>query len=258
MLKSLAATAALLALLGTTAAQAQVIVYNNTTTLKSAFANDGATDTNLVTNLVADDINPLKGNAGRGVTQFTFSVFNGATVAVTAAVHIRFYDDQAPGFSGGPGNFIGGVDFSPASFTGGNSISLFTYTAPTGTTVFNIPSDDSLWAGVTFDAVGLSTTAANLNLLGQGLYNPATIGGSDNRFFISDNPGLFSSSNPGGASTYSFGAGGPVANFGWKFQIAAAPEPSAWMGLLVGGLGLSLLGLRAYKRRLDDAFGEPA
>lgn len=267
MLKHIAASTALLALLGS-AAQAQTL-YNNTTTLRSAFSYNqapnggGATSSNLVTDLVADDLNPVAGSAGKSVTQFTFSVFNGATVNVLAAVHVRFYDDQGSdpaGFSNnGPGTYLGGVDFLPQMFTGNGSVSLLTYTAAAGTAVFTIPKDNSLWAGVTFDAFGLTTTAANLNQLGQGLYNAPTVGGSDNMFFISDSPGLFASSKPAGDPGYSFGAS-PVANFGWRLVSApaAAPEPSQFAALLVGSLGLGLLGLRAYKRRLEDAFGDPA
>lgn len=264
MLKHLAVSTALLALLGSAAQAQTTTIYNNTTTLKSAFENGGATAGNMVTDLVADDLNPVAGSAGKAVTQFTFSVFNGATVNVLAAVHVRFYDDfgtDANGFvTDGPGTYLGGVDYLPTTFTAGN-VSLFTYTAAPGTAVFTIPKDNSLWAGVTFDANSATTSAANLNMLGQGLFNPPTVGGSDNMFFISDNPGLFASSNPAGSPDYSFGPGGPVANFGWKLQIAtpaAAPEPSSFAALGVGVLGLGLLGLRAYKRRLEDAFGEPA
>lgn len=269
MLKHLAVSAGLLALLGPMAQAQTTTIYNNTTTLKSAFPyaqapnGGGATSSNLVTDLVADDLNPIAGSAGKNVTQFTFSVYNGATVAVTAAVHVRFYDDfgtDANGFvTDGPGTYLGGVDYLPMSFTAGN-VSLITYTAAPGTAVFTIPKDDSLWAGVTFDANPATTTADNLNMLGQGLFNPPTVGGSGNMFFISDNPGLFASSNPAGSPDYSFGAS-PVANFGWRLQIAtpaAAPEPSAWAGLFAGSLGLGLLGLRASKRRPQDALGDPA
>lgn len=264
MLKHIAASTALLALLGSAAQAQTTTIYNNTTTLRSAFAVGGATSTNLVTNLVADDLNPIAGSAGKNVTQFTFSVYNGAATNVLAAVHVRFYDDfgtDANGFvTDGPGTYLGGVDYLPTSFTAGN-VSLITYTAAPGTAVFTIPKDNSLWAGVTFDANGLTTTANDLNMLGQGLFNPPTVGGSDNMFFISDNPGLFASSNPAGSPGYAFRNGSPVANFGWRLQIAtpaAAPEPSQFAALLVGSLGLGLLGLRAYKRRLEDAFGDPA
>ncbi len=244
MHKHLIPAAVLLAALAS-AAQAQTIIYNNTTSLKSAFVQGGATDATPVTNLVADDINPVKGTAGLGVTKFTFTVYNSASAAVTAVAHVRFYADNAPGFTGGPGTYLGGVDFNPFSFTNGRVTALSSALLPSGSSYFTIPTDQSFWAGVTFDG----STTANLNSLGQGLYNPPTVGGSDDMFFVSDSPGLYASNNPAGGSDYYFG-GNPVANFGWQFQVASipAPEPSQFAALGIGILGLGGLILRRRAR----------
>jgi hypothetical protein len=88
----------------------------------------------------------------------------------------------------------------------------------------------TFWAGVTFDGNNGTTgaTLANLNNLGPGIFDPPTLGSSQDQFFATNSAGSFLANNPAG-SFFNFG-GSPVANFGWAFSgtppaAPGAPEP---------------------------------
>jgi len=223
----------------------QVIVYDNTTnSVPSAFQNGGATTqagNNTITRYVADDITPLTGFAGQSVTQFRLSVANLNTVGVTARPRIRFFLPDGTGQA--PGTGIATLNFPPATF-GASSISLIV-SGPLSPGQFVIPASGFFWAGVVFDdnAGTTGATQAQLNNLGQGIFNPPTVGSSVDIFFVSTAAGV-----PGDfpAGTLQNFSGTPVANFGWQFQVAAVPEP----GPLVLLLGPTAMGLLAYARRV--------
>jgi hypothetical protein len=224
-------------------ASGQVIVYSNTATQGAqAFQNGGAVNQsgNTITRYVADDITPIAGAAGQSVTQFTLSVANLNTTPVTARPRIRFFLPDGPGQA--PGTGLATLNFAPATFAGSSISLIVSGTLSPGQ--FVIPSSPFFWAGVVFDDNGGTTgaTQAQLNLLGQGAFNPPTVGSSVDIFFLSTAAGV-PGDNPGG-NLQNFG-GNPVANFGWQFQVAAVPEPGTLM-LLVGPSAIALL---AHVRR---------
>jgi hypothetical protein len=223
----------------------QVIVYDNTTNSSTnAFQNGGATDLSgdTITRYVADDITPLTGFAGRSITQFRLSVANLNTAAVTARPRVKFYLPDGTGSA--PGTSFAMLNFPPATFNASSISLIVSGTLTPGVLV--IPSSFSFfWAGVVFDDNNGSTgaTQAQLNLLGQGLFNPPTVGSSVDIFFNGSTAGV-PGDMPSG-SLQNFQPGGPPANFGWQFQVAAVPEP----GPLVMLLGPTVIGGLAYVRR---------
>lgn len=233
--------AALAALGLASASYAQTLVgYSNVTTFSgSGFPNGGATNQagNTITRLVADDIQTIAAAFGRTTTQFTFSIANFNSVAVTARPRVRFYDNNGTG--GGPGTILAGFSFNPISFAVG--VQNFNAAA-----AFTIPLDGSFWAGITFDdntgATGI--TPAQLDLLGQGIWNAPTIGSSADTIFITTAAGSFLANNPAGGQN-NFG-GAPVANFGWAF-VVSVPEPSTYALFALGGI--CCLGAAYWYRR---------
>lgn len=204
--------------------------YANVTTFTgSAFASGGAQNQagNTITTLLADDINRT-GAAGQALTDFTFSVANLNTGNVSARPRVRFY--AADGVGGGPGTLIGGYTFNPISFVPGVS------TFFTGLLVGGPVMPTSFWAGITFDnnTGATGATAAQLNNLGQGLFDPPTLGTSADRHWISAAAGSNFVSNPAGSIGNSPFAANPVANYGWSFNTVPTPGALAVLGL--GGL----------------------
>jgi hypothetical protein len=209
--------------------------YSNIDTYTgSVFSNGGAATVsgNGITRLVADDITfALPYLAGQSFTQFTFSVANLNLVAVSARPRVRFW--LADGAGGGPGTYYSGIGytFNAISF-GANSVGLFSATLSPG--FLQPAAGQTLWAGITFDNNNGATgaTIAQLNNLGQGIFNPPAVGSSADRFFQTTAAGsFFNTNNPAGTLT-NFG-GNPVGNFGWEF-VVPAPGSVALLGL--GGL----------------------
>lgn len=195
--------------------------YSNVTSFTGSVFNNGGS-AGGITRLVADDIHMNAALAT--VTKITWSVTNLNTVAVSARPRLRFYAADGPG--GAPGTSLGGFSFNPISF-GASSVNLFFFN-PSASAAFALPQN--FWAAETFDNVGTTTTDAQLNLLGQGLFNPVDVGSSADVAFQTTAAGSFLVNNPAG-STFNFG-GSPVANFGW--EIVPAPTSLALLGL--GGL----------------------
>ncbi len=189
--------------------------------------------TNTITTLVADDINT---NAPGGtVTEFTFSVVNFSDATVNARPVVRLY--AADGAGGGPGTLFGVFTFG--SIPIGPGVGALT-TGPLGAGNFALPADGSFFAGIAYDNDSGATgaTAADLNNLGTGLFDPPTTGTSQDALFNIDPPqGDYTTSNPT-FGIFNFGAGGPIANAGWQFQVTPVPEPAGLSLLGLGGLAL--------------------
>jgi hypothetical protein len=223
---------------------AQTVFYDNTINyLAQVYRNNNATNVagNTITNLVADDIQLDPSYAGQTLDAFSFSVANLSTTAVSARARVRFY--AADGTNGGPGTYITGYTFNPISFAA-SSVTIY---STTGVSIA-APLSGKFWAGMTFDnnTGATGATAADLNNLGQGIFDPPTVGSSTDNFFVSTAAGSYVSNNPAGTIT-NFN-GNPVANFGWRFSSTAVPAPGAFGVFLMGctgGVGL----LRRQSRR---------
>ena len=210
-----------------------MVDYSNVTSfLGSGVANGGATlqGTNTITKLMADDIVPTGANAGYDVVQFKFSVVNFNSVPLTFRPRVRFW--LADGAGGAPGTYYSvpaavGYTFNPVTMNAG-SATIFTATIPAGQ--FTMPGVP-FWAGMTFDNNGGATgaTAAQLNNLGQALFNPPTIGTSADQFFLTQAAGSFFPTNNPAGSLANLG-GNPPANFGWEFtvDVPVGVEDGSW------------------------------
>ncbi|MFN9245507.1 MAG: PEP-CTERM sorting domain-containing protein, partial [Planctomycetota bacterium] len=195
--------------------------------------NGGATNQsgNTITRMLLDDITfafpPTYGN----LTGFTFSVANLNSTAVSARARVRFYNDNG---SNAPGTYLTGYSFTLNPLAAG-SVTLLTYNVPPSPPA-PFPATQKIWAGITFDNNGGATgaTAAQLDNLGVGLFDPPTIGSSDDQFFLTTAAGSFLNiNNPAGSIIT--GTGNPKYNAGWSFTTSV-PEPGSLSLLLVGGL----------------------
>jgi hypothetical protein len=239
---------ALIAALVCVSAQAQTNFYNNITGFSgSAYAQGGAASNGsfFVTRTVADDLTFAPGSAGASITGFQFSVANFNTSAASVRPNIVFYSDNGAG--GGPGTVLAAIAFNAVN-VGAGSVSLFTFNP--ATTLFTVPTNGRIWAGIFFDNGGSSTaTSAQMNNFGQGLFNPPTVGSSTDIFFQSSATGNTSSNPAGGFSNF---GGNPPANFGWRLfgnAAVAAPETGSTALLLL----LGCVGVMAAHRRLRSA-----
>lgn len=214
-------------------AGADTIAYSNLDNYTgSGYANDGAANVggDTITTLVADDIT-LDGPAGQTITGFSWTMGSFATAAVTAGAQLRFYDLD-PG-TGAPTTLLATIAFGPVTLDP-NSFGIYSVTLDAASQ-FVIPGT-TFWAGIAFDDGNGTTgaTAADLNNLAQGIFDPPTVGSSQDVFFQTDVAGSYLTDNPSGSFLY-FG-GNPVASFGWEFTTAV-PEPSS---AAMAGLALAL------------------
>ncbi len=226
-----------------TSGNAQVLIYDNTTTFSgSAFSNTGATAGNgKKTLMVADDLtyNPLF--AAAPVTAFKFSLSNLNTAALALSPTVLFYDSD--GTNGGPGTLLASFAFNPITINA-SSVSVVSFTITDPLQYFLLPTDGTIWAGIFY--TGSSTeTAAQTNKFGQALFGPPTVGSSQDRLFRSTAVGP-TGSNPAGTIFASPFSGAPVASFGWQLSTSV-PEPASVALLAVGGLGL-LVGAQRRRR----------
>lgn len=202
-----------------------VSVYDNTSAPSTAgvYLNGGAVAG--ITDLVADDTTPT---ASGVLDEFTFGVANtDPAAAFSARPRVRIW--AADGAGGAPGTLLGGFTFNPITFTA-NSLNL--YTTGTGLASSNIVlPPGSIWWGLTFDNVGATATNAQLNLLGQILIDPPSIGSSNGALsWESSGPGSFFVNNPTGGNINAT----PVSNIAWEYSLV--PEPASLSLLGLGGL----------------------
>jgi hypothetical protein len=216
------------------------LIYSNVTDFgEQAFEQGSASAVGspavYYTPLLSDDIGPIAGSAGRAVDSVTFSIANFNSVTLTTAPILSFYDSN--GTDEGPGTLLDSIKLSPISMPG-DDVDLFTVNSNASGGFFRIPSDTSFfWAGEAFtNGDGSTATPADLANFGQALFDPPTVGSSQDDFFITTKTTSFTTGNPSG-EFQNFG-GSPVGNFGWAFSATAVPEPASLgiIGLLSAGL----------------------
>jgi hypothetical protein len=236
-----------------TRARADVVIYDNTITFSGAGYSQGGA-AGGIGSMVADDITVGAGGAGKAVDGLSFSSVNFNTVNVSAAPVVQIWSGDGAG--GGPGSLLTTLTFGPVSLSAG-SVQIFNYDPGSSTTLFTVPGNGFFWAGVTWTNGGGASgiTAAQLNNVGQGLFNPPNPGSSQDVFFQTTNAGgtptggAIPGSNPNGS--FFFFGGTPVANFGWQFltpNVAVIPEPSTVV--LSSVAGLFCLGFGVARKRL--------
>jgi hypothetical protein len=213
-------------------------IYDNTANfLGQAFANGGSgidSGSNVITRLVADDLGTIHASNAL-VTQFTFAVANLNATPVSARARVRFWTDTA----GAPGAYYNAPAGGAISGAIGFSFNPFTFapgvTLLTGTVSSFVLTPGILWAGLTFDNNngGTGATAAQMDNLGSGLFDPPVEGTSNDGMFRTNTFGsFFTTNNPAGAAV-NFG-GNPVANVGWQI----IPEPTSLALLALGALAM--------------------
>ncbi len=246
LLRTILASLALLLIALALPAQSQLAYDNDTTFLASGSRNLGAVgDTGVrQTNLVADDLTYDPAFSLRNVTQIRFSLANFNATMETLVSSVRFYNSDGAG--GGPGTLFAAFNFGGVPLAS-NNVTLLTFNIPLAQQ-FVLPTSGTIWAGVFFSSS--TQTAAVLNNFGQGLYNPPTVGSSQDRIFASSDtpPGTFGTNNPAGSIVNDPFGTGPVGNFGWSITVAPIPEPSS-IAMAFGGLGMLFAVQRLRRKR---------
>lgn len=230
---------------------ANVVEYSNITNFQGGgFSHQGAVlqGSNTITSLLADDITPTGATAGGNVTTIRFSVVNFNMVAVSVRARLRFW--FADGVGGGPGTYYdrpSDVGFTVNALSYAPGVSLVSAAIPPG--IFTMPGE-RFWAGIAFDDNNGMTgaTATQLNNFGQALFDPPTVGASDDQHFLTTAGGsFFAVDNPAGT----LGDLGPiVASYGWEF-IAEAPTPAptfSALHLLMLAVMMAILGAMTLAR----------
>jgi len=163
---------------------------------------------NTSTLFVADDLTPDPAYAGMPITSIRFTVANYAPVPVTIRIRVLILEPDGP--SGAPGSLIMGVIADGLTFPE-LALSVVVVQAPAG--IFPMPGT-LFWAGMSFDDHDgtFSVTPSQLSSLGQGYFDPPTIGSSGNQVFVSNTPFALD----GQIFTRT---GSPPYNFGWEFNV---------------------------------------
>ena len=212
-------------------------VYSNVTTFSGQASTNGFSkklDNNTITNMIADSLGTI-GSLPLSIGSFKLTVANLNAEDVSARVIVRFYANNGAG--GGPGTFMAGYSFNPATFTNGTVTYFISGDLPAPFAI----TTQGFWAGVTFDDNKGTTgiTKDQLNNLGQGLFAPIDIGTSTDDFFSTDTAGSFTFNNPEGGY-YDFRAAVPAlrADFGWEF-VSSIPLPVTLTDFKVQRSGLT-------------------
>lgn len=203
-------------------------LYDNVTAFTGFGVNSGgaaAIAGILTTRYIADDIimNPV--NYGASITGMTWCVANFNAEATTARMRVRWHQDSVAG----PGTYINGFSFAALALPVG--ISCWTYDQVAS--IMTVPATTRFWAGITFDNSGAAaTTAAQLNNLGMGIFDPPTEGSSANLDFLTTAASIGNVSSPPGLirnAPYTVNA-----NHGWQLR----PEPGTISLIAIGALSL--------------------
>ena len=191
-------------------------VYNNGVSYSGFYLNPGAQE-------VGDEV--ILGGVDRLLSHFTFEYY-GTGFSGNEQYRIRFYNND--------GSPIGGGYFQPGSsfFDSG----LQTLGAPTDPSNRNTYDLDLSGTGITLSnsftwTIQFSGVTGG-EVAGVSLYNPPTVGFSDNDFWL-NNAGSWElrGTNP---TAFNFGA-----------TITAVPEPSTYVLAILGGLcGFALVARR--------------
>ncbi len=167
---------------------------------------------NGITRLVADDITGV--SPGASISELTFSVANQNAVTVSCRARLRFW--SADGAGGAPGTYLGSIGLTFPAFPFPPGVTIASGGLPVG--VFPMPAS-KFWAGIAFDNENGTTgaTLTQLGNIGQGLYDPPSLGSSADLLFETTSAGSFLGvNNPTGARVDQ--SGGPKVSAGWKFS----------------------------------------
>jgi hypothetical protein len=216
-------------------ANADTVVYQNTTTAVSAFVFNGAATvgSDLAANVDINELILAPGYGGSTVTSISFQADNFNSTAVQARPVMYVW--AANGAGGTPGTLLGTFALPLEALTTGTT--TLSYSIAPGSLL--VPANDIIYAGIGFDNDNgaSSISAAQLNDLGGLTYNPATIGTDGvQAYFVA----------PGGAvndpSSIAFG-GANAADYGFTVTASTAPEPGV-LSLLTLSAPLLLFGIR--------------
>jgi hypothetical protein len=214
--------------LGTVGAHAaSQTVYSNTNTYSGTFLSPGANGEGLHTSEIGDEINLVAGP--RYAESFRFEYYGVGFTGGDERFRIRFYNNT-PSL---PTTVFYDSDWqslAEPSVTGRASYQFDLTYAP-------IALPDRFTWSIQFDGIGAGET------VGVPLYNPATVGFSEDDYWFRTGTELTPS------SAWQLRGTNPTAfNFGAQLVATTVPEPSTYMLAIVGGLcGLALVHRRSRK-----------
>ena len=224
---------AVAALVGLSATQAQVIVYDTVTPNPSAGYGE------------VNDNNPIFGDAlnlsqAGQLQQLRFDLFNTTTggnsgTIQTGSMDIEIYDNTIPytgGSLSGSNPLLASLNFN-LDFSGGGGLpaGFFTRITTNDLTSFGIDLPQNIFITQQFTEID-----------GDSISNGTVLSGT-NSAFGSSPANVYISSDATPEDLYTFG-GGNLNQFAFEVSVipAAVPEPATWLGAsLVGGLIVSRL-----------------